>query len=67
MALHTDIPTRAEVERLLETRDPCCVSIYLPTSTITQEAQAGRIELKTLAAEAVAQLEAAGADRRAVA
>jgi hypothetical protein len=67
VALHTDIPTRAEVERLLVTRDPCCVSIYLPTSTITHEAQAGRIELKTLAAEAVAQLEAAGADRHAVA
>jgi hypothetical protein len=67
MALHTDIPTRSELTRLLDTRDPCCVSIYLPTSTITQDAQADRIELKNLAAAAIEQLEAAGADRRDVA
>jgi hypothetical protein len=42
------------------------VSIYLPTSPVTQEAQADRIELKNLAAEATEQLETAGADRRAV-
>ncbi len=67
MTLHIDIPARAEVERLLTTRDASCVSIYLPTSPITQEAQADRIELKNLAAEAAGQLDAAGADRRAVA
>ena len=67
MTLHTDIPTRSEIERLLTTRDPCCVSIYLQTSTITRDAQANRIELKNLAAAATEQLEEAGADRRAVA
>jgi hypothetical protein len=67
VTLHTDIPTRAAVEGLLTTRDPRCVSIYLPTSPLTQEAQADRIELKNLAAEAIGQLEAADADRRAVA
>ena len=67
MALHTDIPTRSELTRLLETRDPSSVSIYLPTSTITQEAQADRIELKNLAGAAIEQLEAAGADRHDVA
>ena len=67
MTLHTDIPTRAEVERLLTTRDPSCVSIYLPTSPITQDAQADRIELKNLAASATEQMEAAGAQRAAVA
>jgi Bacterial archaeo-eukaryotic release factor family 11 len=51
---------------LLETRDPLCTSIYLPTSPVTHEAQADRIELKNLCAEAIRQLEAAGADRRAV-
>jgi hypothetical protein len=65
--LHTDIPTRSEVERLLSARDPLCVSIYLPTSRVPQETQADRIELKNLAAEAVRQLEAADGDRRAVA
>jgi hypothetical protein len=51
----------------LAIRDARCVSIYVPTSPLTQDAQAGRIELKTLAGEAVGQLEAVGADRRAVA
>jgi hypothetical protein len=66
LTLHTDIPTRSAVERLLTTRDPLCVSIYVPTSPVTQEAQASRIELKNLAADAIGQLEAVQADRRAV-
>ena len=67
MTLHTDIPTRSELERLLGARDAPCISIYLPTSPLTQEAQADRIELKNLATEAARQLEASGADRRAAA
>lgn len=66
MSLPTDIPTRAQVERLLEQRDPASVSIYLPTSRISQEAQGDRIELKNLADEAVRQLEEADADRHGV-
>jgi hypothetical protein len=64
MTLHTDIPTRAELEQLLSVRDPLCVSIYVATSPLTQEAQRGRIELKTLTGDAVKQLEDAGAARR---
>ncbi len=60
--VHTDIPTRAEVERLLEARAAQCVSIYLATSPIPQDAQASRIELKNLIAAAVEQSEAAGGD-----
>ena len=30
--MHTDIPTRADLERLLAVRDPACVSIYVPTT-----------------------------------
>ena len=67
MNLHTDIPTRAEIERLLRTRDPFCVSLYLPTTPITQDAQADRIALKNLAAAATEQMQAAGADRDTVA
>jgi hypothetical protein len=66
VTLHTDIPTRAEVERLLDVRDAACVSIYLPTSEIPQETQADRIELRNLAGAAAEQLTAAGADRDAV-
>jgi hypothetical protein len=64
--LHTDIPTRSAVERLLTERDELSVSIYVETSPLTEQAQAGRIELKNLASEAVGQLEAVRADRRAV-
>ena len=67
MTLHTDIPTRAELERLVAARDPLSVSVYLSTSPITQDAQADRIELKNLAAEATRQLEELGAERRAAA
>ncbi|HKN93878.1 MAG TPA: hypothetical protein VJU60_06085, partial [Thermoleophilaceae bacterium] len=66
MTLHTDIPTHAEVERLLGERDGPRVSIYLATTPITPDADANRIELKNLGAEAADQLEAAGADRATV-
>jgi Bacterial archaeo-eukaryotic release factor family 11 len=66
VTLHIDIPTRSELERLLTTREASCVSIYLPTSPIPQEAQADRIELKNLSADAIEQMEAAGVDRGAV-
>jgi Bacterial archaeo-eukaryotic release factor family 11 len=43
------------------------VSLYVPTSPLTQEAQRGRIELKTLTADAMRQLQDAGAAGRALA
>jgi Bacterial archaeo-eukaryotic release factor family 11 len=64
MTLHTDIPTRTEVERLLATRERWCVSLYLPTSSITQDAQRARIELKNLVGAASDQMQAAGVDRQ---
>ena len=67
MPQHIDIPTRPELSALLDERDPASVSIYLPTSPLPQDADADRIEFKNLAAEAIGQLEAGGADRAAVA
>ncbi len=67
MAHHTDIPTRADIERLLTARRPASVSIYLPTNPIPHEAQADRIELKNLTATAVEQLHEAEADKHDVA
>ncbi|OLT13726.1 hypothetical protein BJF78_21295 [Pseudonocardia sp. CNS-139] len=67
MTLHTDIPSRSEVEQLVSVRDPACVSIYVPTSVITAEARAARIELKNLSATAIGQLEAAKVDAAVVA
>jgi hypothetical protein len=66
MILPTDIPTRAELDRLLAARDPSSVSIYLPTVP-SSSGEAERIELKNLARDAVRQLEEAGAARGAAA
>ena len=66
MILPTDIPTRAQLERLLAVRDASSVSIYLPTNP-SSRGDAERIELKNLAREARAQLDQAGAARADVA
>jgi release factor family 11 len=64
--LPTDIPTRAQLERLLAARDPSSVSIYLPTNP-SSRGDAERIELKNLASEASTQLDEAGVARAHVA
>ena len=62
MNLHTDLPTRTQIDRLLESRGAISVSIYLSTSPISN-GDAERIELKNLSSEAKRQLELVGADR----
>jgi hypothetical protein len=57
--MHIDIPTDAQITALLDAREPGCVSIYLPTSSLPQDADAARIEFKNLAGEAARQLGAA--------
>jgi hypothetical protein len=61
MTLHLDIPTRTQLDELLSTREPACVSIYLPTSPLPQDSEAARIGFKGLAGEALEQL---GDERR---
>lgn len=56
MSLHTDIPTRAEIEGLLNARNPASISIYLPTTPVTPDTQADRIAFKNLVSQAVAAL-----------
>lgn len=58
--LHLDVPTHAELTRLLDARSAASVSVYLPTTPITADVGASRIELKNLAAQARTQLDAAG-------
>ena len=65
MSLHLDIPTRTQLDELLSTREPACVSIYLPTSPLPQESDAARIGFKDLAGQALEQL--AGERRTAAA
>lgn len=62
MRLHTDIPSRAEIDALMRTRRPWCVSLYLPTSPVST-GEAERIELGNLTREALDRLRAAGADK----
>ena len=65
--LHVDIPTAAELKSLASQRDDLCVSIYLPTTPVTQDTGMARIALKNLAKEAIRQLTEASADTRRVA
>jgi hypothetical protein len=57
--LHTDTPTRGQIDRLLTARDPASVSIYLPTDPAS-DGDAERIALKNAVSEAVRQLTEAG-------
>lgn len=65
--LHVDIPSRSEVAALGQVRSNACVSIYLKTTPLTQQADASAIELGNLARTAREQLEAAGLDKRELA
>jgi hypothetical protein len=62
--LYVDIPTLPEFKNLTVARADACVSIYLPTTPLSQQSDASRTELGNLAKAAVAQLEAAGLDKR---
>jgi hypothetical protein len=57
--LHTDIPDRTQVGRLLAHRSPASVSIYVPTDPVSS-GDAERIEFKNRAAEALQQLRDGG-------
>lgn len=65
--LYIDIPTSRDLSTLNDVRDDVCVSIYLPTTPITQDIQKARIKLSNLAKEAVRQLQEAGTDKRRLA
>src|ERR1700704_1622825 len=65
--LHIDIPTLAEFKALAATRSDACVSLYVPTSPLAEDAQANRIAFEDLAKEAISQLKAAGLDKRRIA
>ena len=46
MAVDIDVPTRSEIEALLRATHPACVSIYLPMTPGTQDAEAEQIAFK---------------------
>lgn len=61
--LHLDIPTPAQFRRLAAVRGDFCVSIYLRTTPLSQQADAMRIEYANLAREGAGQVAAAGPAR----
>jgi hypothetical protein len=65
--LYTDIPTLNELKALINARADACVSIYLPTTPLTQETGADRIALGNLTKAALAQLVDVGFDKRRLA
>ncbi|MDX2167291.1 MAG: hypothetical protein SF182_09515 [Deltaproteobacteria bacterium] len=67
MTLHLDIPTLTELRALTQVRADACVSLYLPTTPLTQQIDAARIELGNLSKAALGQLTAAGFDKRRLA
>ena len=53
-----------DISALASYRGNICVSIYLRTTPVTQEAQADRIALKNLAKDAIQQLRAIRTDKQ---
>ena len=65
--LYVDIPTRQDIKALNNRRADACVSIYVPTTPLTQDVGISRTELGNLSKQAFAQLEEAGFDKRRLA
>jgi hypothetical protein len=65
--LYVDIPVPEEIAALAAARGDACVSIYLPTTPLSQQAQADRIALKNLSRNALQQLQDRGVDKRRIA
>ena len=64
--LHTDIPSRSDIENLAAVRREPCISIYVPTTPITPENEPARIELRNAVDEAAKQLAEAGYARKEI-
>lgn len=64
--LYVDIPNHDELLALAGHRDDASVSLYLPTTPVTPDADANRIHLKNLARDAARALEAKGVDGKRV-
>ena len=62
--LPIDTPTRAELLALAALRADACVSLYLETTPVSTEIGASRIAYANAVREAIAQLDAAGLDKR---
>ena len=65
--LYLDIPTLDQFKSLAQVRADACVSLYVPTTPLSQETQASRIELRNLFDAATTQLREGSFDKRRLA
>ncbi len=63
---YVDMPSAREIGDLNLARSDAAVSIYLPTTPLSREVEASRINLGNLVKKAVSQLEASGFDKRRI-
>lgn len=64
--LYVDTPTSRELGDLNLVRSDACVSLYLPTTPITQDSGQSRIRLGNMVKAAMAQLETLGLNKRRI-
>lgn len=65
--LYVDIPTQQDIKALNKRRADACVSMYVPTTPLTQDVRISHTELRKLAKQAFSQLEAVDFDKRRLA
>ncbi len=65
--LYVDIPTQQDIKALNKRRADACISMYLPTTPLTQEVGISHTELRKLSKQAFAHLEEARFDKRRLA
>lgn len=63
---YIDMPSAAEIGDLNLVRSEACVSIYLPTTPLSRETEASRINLGNLIKKAIGQLEVKGFEKRSI-
>jgi len=65
--MHVDIPSLKDFKALNTERADACISLYLPTTPLTQDIEAARITFGNLVKSALEELTAAGFDKRRLA
>jgi len=65
--LYVDTPTQQEIRSLNNRRADACISIYLPTTPLTQDVAMSHTELGNLSKQALSQLENTQFDKRRLA
>ncbi|UCR88040.1 baeRF11 domain-containing protein [Mycetocola spongiae] len=64
--IHTDIPTQTDILRLVNSREPASISIFLETSPIPAQNESAPVEFTNLAKNAIDQLATAGFEKRVI-